>query len=283
MPPAEARVFAGSVRLHILDHAGGVPPIVLLHGLSANSHHFDGLAAAGLAPVHRVLAPDLRGRGLSDKPATGYGMAEHAADVVGLLDALGLERVVMGGHSFGALLSLYLAGHAPDRVERVVMLDAAASLHPDVRDLIAPSLARLAQRFPSADAYIAHVRAMPFLRGFWHPLLEGTFRHELEPLPDGQVGIRTSAAAIAEALDRVLAEPWAAHVPRVAQPVLLIRAPEGYGPPGAPPILPEAEAMATVRALRDCRYVETSGNHLTMLFGEHGHRTARAILEFLRP
>jgi len=280
-PPQELMLAAGQVRLNVLDYAGNSPPLILLHGLSANGHHFDGLAAAGLAPGHRLIAPDLRGRGRSDKPAAGYGMADHAADILGLLDQLRIDRATVGGHSFGALLSLYLASQHPDRVTRVVMLDAAATLHHDVRALIAPSLARLAQRYPSADAYIALVRSMPFLGGFWHPLLEGAFRAELEPLPDGQVAVRTSAGAIAEALDRALGEPWEDHVARVNQPMLLVRAPEGYGPPGTPPILPEDDARATVRALRHCRYVETTGNHLTMLFGENGRRTAEAILEFL--
>jgi pimeloyl-ACP methyl ester carboxylesterase len=197
------------------------------------------------------------------------------------MDRIGIDRMIVGGHSFGALLSLFLAARYPDRVSRVVMLDAAATLHHDVRSLIAPSLARLMQRYPSADAYIALIRSMPFLRGFWHPLLEGAFRAELEQLPEGQVAVRTSAGAIAEALDRALDEPWEDHVALVRQPVLLVRAPEGYGPPGTPPILPESDALATVRALHDCRYVETSGNHLTMLFGEHATRTAGAMQEFL--
>ena len=99
------------IRLHYLDHAGGDPVVVLLPGLTANAQSFDGLIGAGLCPAHRVLALDLRGRGLSDKPPSGYSLAAHAADVIGLLDALQLERVVLGGHSFGGLLSFYLAAN----------------------------------------------------------------------------------------------------------------------------------------------------------------------------
>ncbi len=122
---------------------------------------------------------------------------------------------------------------------------------------------------------------MPFLRGFWDARLEAAFRAEVEPLPDGQVAVRTSAGAFAEALDRALEEPWDEHVARMKQPTLLVRAPEGYGPPGAPPVLPEAEARATVRALRHGSYVETRGNHMTMLFGDNGRETVRAIRTFL--
>src|SRR5919199_1122352 len=55
-------IVAGGLRTHYLDFPGGDPPIVLLHGVSANAHAFGGLVAAGLSPSFRVLAPDLRGR-----------------------------------------------------------------------------------------------------------------------------------------------------------------------------------------------------------------------------
>jgi len=95
----------GGLATHYLDYPGPEPAIVLLHGLSANANEFCGLVDAGLGKSHRVIAPDLRGRGKSGKPDSGYSMGQHAADVIALLDHLGLDRVVMGGHSFGALLA----------------------------------------------------------------------------------------------------------------------------------------------------------------------------------
>src|SRR5262245_59777895 len=82
-------VETNRIRQHFLAHPGDCPAIVLLPGLTANAHAFDGLIQQGLSPRFRVLALDLRGRGESDKPAAGYTMADHAADVIGLLDALG--------------------------------------------------------------------------------------------------------------------------------------------------------------------------------------------------
>src|SRR5512133_209779 len=133
-------VDAGGLKIHYLDVAGGDPPLVLLHGLSANAHSFGGLIAAGLAPTFRIIAPDLRGRGRSDKPATGYAMADHARDVVALLDALGLDRVVLGGHSFGAFLATFVAAHSPERVGRLIAIDAALTLNPKVGEMLKPSL-----------------------------------------------------------------------------------------------------------------------------------------------
>src|SRR3712207_4622471 len=108
--------------VHALAYPGDDPPLALLHGLTANCHNFDALIAAGLSPQFRVLALDLRGRGESDQPTAGYAMPDHARDVIGVLDALDLPRVVLCGHSFGGLLSIYLAAHYPDRVSHIVVL-----------------------------------------------------------------------------------------------------------------------------------------------------------------
>ncbi len=62
-------VSTNGIRLHYLDHPGEGPPLVLMPGLTANAHSFDGLINSGLSPSLRVLALDMRGRGLNDKPA----------------------------------------------------------------------------------------------------------------------------------------------------------------------------------------------------------------------
>ena len=275
-------VVTGGVRTHYLDFAGGDPPIVLLHGLSSIAHAFGGLVAAGLSPAFRLIAPDLRGRGKSDKPASGYLMAHHAADVVDLLDALGLERVVLGGHSFGALLSVYLAAEHPERVSRVVVIDAAIRLQPNVREMLKPSLDRLTQVLPSADDYLARIRAAPYLDGYWDAQLEGYFRAEIRENPDESARSMTSADAVAQALDGVTVESWAELARRVEQPVLLLHALGSYGPPGSPPLILTEDARDTADAFPDCRYVEVPGNHLTLLFGENGATVRREIERFVR-
>src|SRR6266511_1828943 len=122
-----------AMRTHYLDFPGGDPPVVLLHGLSANAHEFCGLIAAGLSPRFRVIAPDLRGRGQTDKPERGYSIGQHAEDVIALLDFLRLDRVVIGGHSFGGLLAIFMGATYPDRISSIVIIDAAIQMHPNVR------------------------------------------------------------------------------------------------------------------------------------------------------
>jgi pimeloyl-ACP methyl ester carboxylesterase len=271
-----------NIQLHYLDHPGGEPAMVLMPGITANAHSFDGLVRAGLSPRFRVLALDLRGRGLSDKPATGYSMADHAADVVGLLDVLGFKKVVLGGHSFGALLTFYLAAHFPERVAKVVLIDAAASLHPRVRDLIKPSLDRLGKIVPSWEAYLLAIKQAPYFDGWWDPIIESYYRADVQFNAEGTVQARSRPEAIAEALDKVLDEPWRQHLAKIQKPAILLNALGPFGPPGTPPVLPYEQAQETVRALKNCRYIEIPGNHMTMLFGKGAQRMVEAITEFVR-
>lgn len=274
-------VHVNGLRLHYLEHSGEGPLLVLMHGLSANAHCFDGLVQAGLSPRFRVLSVDLRGRGLSDKPSSGYSMAEHAADILGLLDTLGPGPVVLGGHSFGALLTLYIASHWPERVSRMLLMDAAGAMHPRVRELIQPSLARLGRRLPSVEAYLAEVRQAPYLDGQWDEALEAYYRADVQENPDGTAQSRVPPQAIAEAVESALGEPWPALLPRAPQPALLLNAPRGWGAPGAPPIVPRELALETARALPDCRYLEVPGNHYTLLFGQQAGHLVEAITGFL--
>ncbi len=279
--PRDRFVVANGIRLRYLDWPGGAPTLVLLHGLSANANSFAGLAAAGLSPRFRVIAPDLRGRGRSDAPAHGYRVADHAADVLGLLDALGLDCVVLGGHSFGAYLAIYIAAHAPERVERLVLLDAAMRVNPQVRELIKPSLDRLSMTFPSASAYLEEMRRAPHVANTWDWALEGYFRAEIAVQRDGTARSTTSAPAIAQALEGVVAEPWPEIVARVTQPAIVVNAPGPYGPPGTSALVPEENARETAQALHDGRYARVGGNHLTMLFGSNAREVVRAVETFV--
>ncbi len=283
-------VESGAIRIHYLDHPGGEPALVLLPGLSATAPIFEDLIAAGLAPRFRAVAVDLRGRGRSDgppagldpaAPVSGYTMAEHAADVVRLIDALGLPRAVLVGHSFGGMLALYLAAHHPQRFPRIVVLDAAIAVAtPATRDLLRPMLDRLGAEVPSWDAYLAAVRQLPYLRDQWDPGLERYFRNYVRIGPDGKVRQLVQPPAILAAVEGILVEDWETIVGTIHQPVLLINAQDPYGPAGTEPFLPREQAMATVEALEYASYVAVAGNHITMIFGANADAVAAAIGAF---
>jgi len=275
-------VHTNGIRLHYLDHGGTGPTLVLAPGLTANAHSFGGLMRAGLGDVAHVLALDMRGRGQSDAPATGYTMEDHAGDVLGLLDALELERIVMGGHSFGGLLTYWLAANHPDRVERCVVIDAPAAIDPALVVQVQPSLDRLGRVYPSWDVYIALVRSMPyFVDGGWDEDLERYFRADVVVHADGTVQARCSPEHIEQVIEGEIVVDWPALSARIDQPTLLARAPGSFGPAGSPPLLTRKDADATAARMADCTVVDGVGNHITFMFGGGAQVLTGAVAAFL--
>ena len=111
------------LRLHV-QQAGAGPDVVLIHGVTGDlSIWFLSEAMKTLGVTHRATAYDLRGHGYSDAPPTGYTSADHAGDLVALMDALGIARAHLVGHSFGGVIALHAAVLTPDRVESIVLSD----------------------------------------------------------------------------------------------------------------------------------------------------------------
>jgi len=121
--PKDGFAKVNGVRLHYVEWKGGEPTLLLLHGLTANCRSFD-LWAESLAPRYRLIAPDLRGRGDSDKPKGPYGAEVHAKDMNLLLSALKIDRVVCIGESMGGNIGLKFAVNYPERIMKLVLGDA---------------------------------------------------------------------------------------------------------------------------------------------------------------
>jgi len=112
------------VSLHYLEwnrEATTAPPLLLLHGLSSNASFWGRLAAR--IPGRRLIALVQRAHGLSAAPATGYEPATLAMDAAGLIEELGLERIAVAGHSWGATIALQLAADRPDLVAGLAVVD----------------------------------------------------------------------------------------------------------------------------------------------------------------
>ena len=99
--------------IHYVESGSG-SPVLLLHGWPRSSHAWRRVAE--LLPDHRLVIPDLRGFGRSDKPDSGYDAATMAADLHGLLEALELEQVTVVGHDWGAVFGYALAALQPGDV-----------------------------------------------------------------------------------------------------------------------------------------------------------------------
>ena len=150
------------------DHAGGLAgteTILLLHGLTQQSHAFDAIAPR-LARRHRCLALDLRGRGESDWAPGTYTIPQYVADVQALLDALGLGAVHVLGTSLGGLVGLSLAGLSPDRVCSLVLNDIGPEIDPRGAARVATYAASVPERFPDLAAATDWALAQyPWLEG----------------------------------------------------------------------------------------------------------------------
>jgi pimeloyl-ACP methyl ester carboxylesterase len=132
LPEASFLELAG--RLVHVEQAGRGEPLVLLHGFGASSYSWRRILPA-LARSYRVIAPDLHGFGATERPRdfASYTRSGQAALVLSLLDALGIERAHLVGHSYGGAISLWLADRHPERVRSLVLVDTAAPTYPNDR------------------------------------------------------------------------------------------------------------------------------------------------------
>ena len=206
-------------------------------------------------------------------------MMDHAKDIIGLLDKLKMDKVIMGGHSFGALLSLYLATHFPERVHKLLILDAAAKMHENTREMLGPSLSRLGQTYLSQEYYIDKVKQAPYL-DFWNEEIANYYKADIKINDDKSVSCIPQLQNMVFAVNGVLAEPWIEYLQKIEQPTLLINGPGIYTMGAA--LLPKENALETVSMMKNCIYAEVPGNHQTMLYGEGANAIVKAITEFIK-
>jgi lipase len=114
-----------NIPLHVQEFGAG-RPVLALHGLSGHGARWRRFAESQLGGF-RVIAPDLRGHGQS-VAYPPWNLEQFAADVLGVMDGLELERVPVMGHSYGGAIAVYLSAIAPERVERLVLVDPALGL-----------------------------------------------------------------------------------------------------------------------------------------------------------
>jgi lipase len=117
--------------LHVHEFGSpGSPPLLALHGVTGHGARWKSFSRSQLSR-YRVLAPDLRGHGRS--PALPpWTLEQHAADLLAVIDGYGLDAVPVLGHSYGGLIALHLCRLAPGRISKLVLLDPAAGVSPDL-------------------------------------------------------------------------------------------------------------------------------------------------------
>lgn len=124
-------VSVGSVRLAVTeDGPRNGPTILLLHGFPESARAWRQIAPVLAARGCRVVAPDLRGYGRSDAPpgVAPYAIDRLVGDIVGLIEAIGADDLVLTGHDWGGVIAWAVAARHPGRMRRLVILNAP---HPD--------------------------------------------------------------------------------------------------------------------------------------------------------
>jgi len=133
-----ARVaLASGVRMHYAaqGRSYGVPT-VFLHGFTDSWFSFSRLLPLLSRDRFWAIAPDQRGHGDSDRPPRGYSVDDFATDLVAFLDALGIERANLVGHSLSSVIARRVAARYPERVDRLVLVGAIATpVRPVINEL----------------------------------------------------------------------------------------------------------------------------------------------------
>ena len=276
----ERFVETNGVRLHVLDWGGTGPVLILIHGYGDSPHVFDDVAPK-FTDRFRVVAYARRGHGRSSS-GESFSNATLAADLVGIMDSLGIAKASLAGWSFGGNEITAAAGRYPDRVERIVYLDAGydwsdppfgASLGELPIALDPPVEARanldaftawwLSTWWPGGDVR----RLEPYLRDISGLAADGT----LHPVPDSASAARAFAALLSERRD----------YRKVTAPALAIYSEFFLSQPGK-----DSAATAAIRAweakhavpfraasqarirkeLRGVEIVTVPGSHATFMF-----------------
>lgn len=123
-------INVGDLTVHVrIDGAPGGEPLVMLHSLGTTASVWDAQAEA-LAGSFRIIRPDMRGHGLTTSTPGPYSMAQLAADVAGVMDALGIGAAHVAGISIGGMIAQALAAADPSRVKSLMLVDTAIAIPP---------------------------------------------------------------------------------------------------------------------------------------------------------
>ena len=250
---ADKTVRVGNLNLHYLEWGdAGAPPVIMVHGLSGNAHGFDGLVPHFL-PKYHVISVDVRGRGDSDwAPDADYSNDAYVADLEGIRQALGFERMSLVGTSMGGRISLTYAGTYPDRVERTILNDIGPEIDPRGGNRIAVSTRDSATSFANMDEVVVwHCEQRPAFNLMSDEEQRLTAGHAVRPQPGGGYTWKMDPAVRTDPRRPDPEASWEL-ARRIPGPVLLLRGAESD-------LLSPEIAQRMVQEMRDCRMVEVPG------------------------
>jgi len=218
-------VKVNGIHLHYLDWGGEGPALLFLTGMGCSAYIFKSFAPRFADKFH-VLALDRRGHEDSDYPETGYDPDTLTEDLRQFLDALKIDQVILVGHSMARVELSHFAALYPERLLKLVFLDAAydssslefqAVMAKNPLPKIVPAPPR--DNPDNFEDFVAIVKRLsPPLAVIWGEVMEEQTRHTVKTTPDGKV-VEKMSEAISKAIQDTLAS-YQPEYPKIQAPVL---------------------------------------------------------------
>jgi len=244
------RIDANGVKLFCRDTGSDHPPMLCLHGRWGRGETWTDLMLR-YRDRYRIIAPDQRGHGLSDRPIARYASEDLAADAYGLMVQLGCGPAIVVGHSMGGRVAGHVAALYPQQVRALVILDEGANGPAELSELPPEKVSpedQLTADWPTP--YPTHAEAIQDLSSRFNETGVQYFAESLVETVEGYDFLfsRYAVSAIAE-----YQRAWFPILPRIECPVLLVRATESW-------CLSREVADKMRPLIQDCTYFEVSNS-----------------------
>jgi pimeloyl-ACP methyl ester carboxylesterase len=224
------------VDMHYVEQGQAEGPVlVLLHGYTDSFRSFE-LVLPVLPRSFHVYALDQRGHGDSSRPEAGYSQSDYAADVVAFLEAKGIERAVLVGHSMGSFIAQQVALEHPGRVEGLVLIGSAPTVAGNPVALELKSYVDTLSEPVDAE-FVREFQASTFFRPIPGSFLDTAVAESL----------KVPARVWKAALDGLIAEDHAARLKDITAPTLVVGGDrDGFFPAAQQQALAQALPRATL-------------------------------------